>query len=122
MIARSRRCIDTMEMYQHDGATMFRFVLRGDLTGGDVPELEHAWTTAKSILNGRDLAVDVSGLTNADESGVDLLFRMRDSGARLSAPLPLASEELLRSLGVPVAARAEGFLRQRVLRWLRPSS
>ena len=121
MTARSRWSID-MEMYQHDYAAMFRFVLSGDLTGDGVPQLEHAWTTAKSILHGRDLAVDVSGLTNADESGLDLLFRMRDSGARLSAPLPPASEELLRSLGVPVAAPAGGFLGQRVLRWLRLSN
>jgi ABC-type transporter Mla MlaB component len=111
-----------MEMYQHDYPAMFRFVVRGDLTGGVVPELEHAWTTAKSILHGRHLAVDVSGLTNADKSGIDLLFRMRDSGAHLSAPLPPASEELLRSLGVPVAAPAGGFLRQTVLRWLRLSN
>ena len=113
--------MSAMEMYQHDNAAMFRFVLRGALTGGWVPELEHAWTTAKSILDGRDLAVDVSGMTNADESGVELLFRMRASGARLTAPLPPASEELLRSLGVPVAARADGPLGQRLLRWLRLS-
>jgi len=111
-----------MELYQHDNAAMFRFVLRGGLTGAYVTELEHAWTTAQSILNGRDLAVDVSAMTNADESGVDLLFRMRDSGAHLMAPLPPASEELLRSLGVPVAAPAGGFLRERMLRWLRLSN
>ena len=108
-----------MEMYQHDCVTEFRFLLRGELTGGSVSELEHAWTTATSILNGRALAVDVSGLMNADESGVGLLFRMRDSGARLTAPLPPASEELLRFLGVPVAAPAGGSLRDTVLRFLR---
>ena len=115
---RSRYSIDAMEMYQHDNAGAFRFVLRGELSGRQVPELECAWTTAQSILNGRDLAVDVSGVTNADKSGVDLLLRMRDSGARLGAPLPLASEELLRSLGLPVAVRAGGNLTQRALRWL----
>ena len=108
-----------MEMYQHDSAMMFRFVLRGDLTAGRVPELEHAWTTAKSILNGRDLVVDVSGITGADEFGVDLLSRMRDSGARLTAPLPPASEELLRSSGVPVAAQSGEVFRNRRLRFLR---
>jgi hypothetical protein len=108
-----------MEMYQHDSAPMFRFVLRGNLAGHAVPELEHAWTTAKSILNGRDLLVDVSGVTDADEFGVDLLFRMRDSGARLTAPLPPASEEFLRSLGVPVAAPAGDLFTKKVLRFLR---
>ena len=108
-----------MEMYQHDSATMFRFVLRGGLTGGCVPELEHAWTTARSTLNGRDLVVDVSGVTNADEFGVELLSRMRDSGARLAAPLPLASEDFLRSLGVPVAAPGGDFFRHKMQRFLR---
>ena len=42
--------------------------------------LERAWTTAKSILEGKELVVDVSGLTNVDPSGVDLLSRMRESG------------------------------------------
>ena len=119
MIAPSRCCTDAMEMYQHDHAAMFRFVLRGSLTGGCVPELECAWTTAKSILNGRELAVDVSGLTNADPFGVELLSRMRDSGARLTAALPPASEELLRPLGVLVAAPGGELLRNRVLRFLR---
>lgn len=93
-----------MEMYQHDSAAMFRFVLRGELTRDHVRELECAWTTAKSILDGKELAVDISGITNADPSGIDLLSRMRESGARLTAALPPESEEILRSLGVPVAA------------------
>ena len=111
-----------MEMYQHDNAAMFRFVLRGSLTGDRVSELEHAWTTAKSILKGRDLVIDVSGIATADEPGVGLLLRMRDAGARLTAPQPPTSEELLRTLGVAAAAPAVGFLSQRVLRWLRLSS
>lgn len=94
-----------MEMYQHDRAASFQFVLRGELTGDAVPELECAWTTARSIIAGKELVVDISGMTNADHSGIDLLTRMRESGARLTAALPPASEEILRSLGVPVAAR-----------------
>jgi ABC-type transporter Mla MlaB component len=93
-----------MDMYQHDSATMFQFVLRGELIGDRVQNLEHAWKTAKSILAGKELVVDISGLTNADPSGVDLLSRMRKSGARLTAALPPESEELLRSLGVPMTA------------------
>ncbi len=109
----------TMEMYQHDSATMFRFVLRGDLTGCQVPELEHAWITSRSILKGRDLVVDVSGIADADEFGVDLLSRMRDSGARLTVALPPKSEGVLRSLGLPVAAPCGRFIRARVLRILK---
>ena len=92
------------DMYQHDSATMFRFVLSGELIGDRVRDLEHAWNTAQSILAGKELVVDISGITNANPPGVELLSRMRESGARLTAALPPESEEFLRSLGVPVAA------------------
>jgi hypothetical protein len=108
-----------MELYQHDSAAMFRFVVRGDLTGGRALELEKAWATANSILNGRDLVVDISGITKTDEFGVDLLSRMRDSGAHLTAPLPPGSGEVLRSLGVPVPAPRGELFRDKVLRFLR---
>ena len=75
-------------MYLHDSSTMFRFVLSGELTGRPVQNLEQAWTTAQSILNGKELVVDVSGLTRANEFGVDLLARMRGAGARLTAAPP----------------------------------
>jgi ABC-type transporter Mla MlaB component len=93
-----------MDLYQHDSATTFQFVRRGELGGDSVWNLEHAWTTAKSILAGKELVVDVSGITSADPSGVALLSRIRESGARLTAALPPASEEFLRTLGIPAAA------------------
>ena len=108
-----------MKMYQHDRAKAFQFVLHGDLVGEPVQELEHAWTTAKSILKGRELVVDVSGIAYADKLGVDLLARMRYSGARLTAALPRESEEFLRSLGLPAAAPSGGSLRTRVLQFFR---
>lgn len=77
-----------MEIYQHDSGVMFLFVLRGELIGSRVGELEQAWSTARSILRGKELVVDVSGVTNADREGVELLSRMRESGARLSPALP----------------------------------
>jgi ABC-type transporter Mla MlaB component len=93
-----------MQMFQHDSATMFRFVLRGELTGNEVKELEHAWTTALSILATKELVVDVSGITNADAAGIDLLSRMREKGARLNAALPPESARFIRSMGILVAA------------------
>jgi ABC-type transporter Mla MlaB component len=108
-----------MDMYQHDGAAMFRFVLRGELTGDRVGELKSAWITAQSILEGKELVVDLSGVANADLSAVDLLSRMREAGARLTAALPAESEELLRSLGVPVAAPRGRHSDARVRRLLR---
>lgn len=77
-----------MEMYLHDSSARFCFVLRGELSGVSVRELENAWITADSVLGARDLVVDVSGLTNADPGGRELLFRMRQSRARIIPALP----------------------------------
>jgi ABC-type transporter Mla MlaB component len=108
-----------MDLYQHYSATTFQFVLRGRLGGDGVRNLEHAWNTAKSILAGKELIVDVSGITDADPSGVALLSRMRESGARLTAALPPASEGVLRSLGLPVAAPDGRYGRLRAWKLLR---
>ena len=83
---------------------MFRFVLLGELTGMYVRDFEQAWNTATSIAARKDVVVDISGVTDADAEGVELLSRMRESGARLIATQPAKSEALLRSLGIPVAA------------------
>ena len=77
-----------MEMYQHDSPARFEFVLRGDLTGDPITDLEHAWNTAKSILGDKVLVVDISGIKTADAHGIALLSRMRESGARLTGVLP----------------------------------
>ena len=96
-----------MDMYQHDSPEAFRFVLRSDLRGDDVQELEHAWATAQSILRTKDLLVDISGVKDADAAGMELLSRMRAAGARLVAASPPASVEFVRSMGLPVASRGE---------------
>jgi ABC-type transporter Mla MlaB component len=109
---------NVLEVYQHDSPAMFRFVVSGDLSGDRVVELEHAWTAAKSILNGRQVVVDVSGIRKADDWGFSLLCRMRESGACLTAPQPPASQELVWSLGLPVALPRGRFTLVRVLRSL----
>jgi ABC-type transporter Mla MlaB component len=108
-----------MEMYQHDSAASFRFTLSGELAGEVVRELEYAWTTAQSILNGKELVVDVSGISYADPLGLGLLSRMRESGARLAAASPAESEELVRFWGLapPAPKRRTGI--HKALRFLR---
>jgi ABC-type transporter Mla MlaB component len=91
-------------MYLNDSVETFEFVLRGELTGDAVQSLKYAWTTATSILHGKEVLVEVSALTAADAEGIELLYSMAESGARLRATLPPHSEELLRSLGVLVVA------------------
>jgi ABC-type transporter Mla MlaB component len=92
-----------MDYYQHDGATTFRFQLAGELAGPGVTDLEHAWQTATSIMQEKQLVLDVSDVTGADATGLQLLKRMLGSGARLVSAEPPASPDLLRSLGAPVA-------------------
>jgi ABC-type transporter Mla MlaB component len=86
-----------MDLYQHDSAAMFRFVLRGDLSGMSVREFEQAWQTAASIATGKQIVVDLSDVTNADAAGLELLSRMRESGARLIAAPSARSEAFLRT-------------------------
>ena len=93
-----------MKMYLNDSVQSFEFVLHGQLTGDAVQSLEQAWITATSILNGKEVLVDVSALTTADARGIELLYRLTGSGARLRAERPPQSVEFLRSLGVRVAA------------------
>jgi hypothetical protein len=93
-----------LDIYQHDSAAMLQFVLRGNLAGAPVKYMEHSWRTARSTLGTRRLVVDVAGLTGADSEGMELLSRMRESGARLTAAQPPVSPELTRSLGVPAGA------------------
>ena len=93
-------------MYQHDSAEMFQFILRGELSVDQVPDLEHAWTTAQSIVKAKELVIDVSGLTKADPSGMELLNRMRDSGVHLSAGSPAQSDSLVKSLAIPAPVAA----------------
>lgn len=91
-----------MDYYQHDGATTFRFQLAGDLAGPGVIDLEHAWQTATSIMRNKQLVVDVSDVTSADATGMQLLKRMLKAGASLVSAQPPASPGLLDSLGAPV--------------------
>ena len=111
----SRRGAATLKVYLHDGAREFRVVLSGYLAGEEVQNLEGAWETAKSILAGKEVIVDTSGITGADSSGVELLCRMRDSGARMTAALPLVSRE---SLPADVTTAAAPRSRHKVFRRL----
>jgi len=79
--------------------TMFRFVLQGELIGDKELEFEDA----RSILGTTALVVEISGITNADAAGVELLSRTGETGARLNAAPPPESREFIRSMDIPVA-------------------
>lgn len=102
--ASSEGLAPAMDMYQHDGPRIFRFVLSGELSDDAVHQLAWSWQTAKSILGDKELIVDISGLAKADAPGLELLFRMREAGACLKADLPAVSPEFLGQLGVSALA------------------
>ena len=109
-------CVD---IYLHDRPALFQFVLRGELTGDPVRSVEHAWDTARSVLGRRELVVDLSGVTDADASGVALLTRMQESGARLTAVKPQKSAEFLGSLGIAIPRSKKQSEANWALRFLR---
>lgn len=84
---RHRESVETkpMEMYIHDGASAFRFVLLGALEASAARELDRAWRTAASLGQGRGVLVDVTGLTGIDDEGLRVLAHMRESGCKLQA-------------------------------------
>ncbi|HVV70012.1 MAG TPA: hypothetical protein VHI52_00545 [Verrucomicrobiae bacterium] len=81
-----------MELYLHDSAVRFQFQLRGRLEGASVEDLEHAWSTASSVMDGKHLEVDISSLSSADDAGINLLSRMQQAGAMLTTPEGSARE------------------------------
>lgn len=98
-----------LDIYQHDSADTFRFVLREELAKIEVQQLQCTWETAKSILNGKDHIIEVSGVAKADSVGVDLLTRIRESGAQIIAARAPGCEDLLRFSDKPPARpRANG--------------
>ena len=88
-------CVTFMEMHQHDFANCFRFVLRGEMTKEDAQQLWWAWETAQSVLHDRPVTVEVSGVTAASASVLDVLSQMRASGVRITAVRPVLCETLV---------------------------
>jgi outer membrane protein len=69
----------------HDSANGTRLQLEGKLAGAWVQELENCWTTAASALKGREMVVDLKGVTHIASEGRELLCRMHGAGVRLVA-------------------------------------
>ncbi len=74
--------MEPLRYYMHDGSDAFRFELAGSLSSASAMELERAWRTASSTIDGRDLIVDLSYVTSIDEAGHELLGKWHAHGAR----------------------------------------
>lgn len=73
-----------------------RMIVEGALIAPWTDELLNARKEAETSLNGRELVVDVRGLTSISPAGADLLFHLIRGNIRLQCGVYL--QELLRQL------------------------
>jgi hypothetical protein len=59
-----------------------RLVIEGKLIAPWASEMTAVWQQATADLNGRDLAVDVKGITAVTEDGENVLLELMKEGAR----------------------------------------
>src|SRR5689334_16719608 len=79
-----------MTYYMHDSSAAFRFEIAGAISADDAVELQGAWCTASSVIDGRILIVDISYVTEISDRARVLLQEWNDNGARLIANSPAA--------------------------------
>lgn len=111
-----------LQVYLHDGVSALTFVLAGTLDHTTTLELEHSWTTARSILRGRPLRVDLARLSSVDPAGTELLARMSQDGAQLLTATDPMDAVAARASGRPprlLSAPPMGRLRRWVCRFSR---
>jgi hypothetical protein len=58
-------------------------LVEGTLSDGWVDALEVSWLAAQSLINGKPLYIDLSGVTYVDDKGRELLARIIRGGAEL---------------------------------------
>lgn len=66
----------------HDNPESLTFQVEGTLAAPLVEELERCWKASHPAHPGRDLQVDLRGVTYIDDSGKRLLAVLRDQGAK----------------------------------------
>jgi anti-anti-sigma regulatory factor len=86
-----------LDIYLHDGSQSLTFQLAGKLADPGAAELAQSWTTAASILNGKQLVVDLTKVTEIDASGEHVLDLLGKRGARFITASP-PSDALARKI------------------------
>jgi len=111
-----------LDYYIHDHSDALRLSIIGDLSGPGVASIDQAWRTAISVLDGRELVIDLAA-TCADEHGRNLILCWHRMGARI-----IARSSESRALGegivgapLPTLAANPGW-RQRLREFLLPRS
>ncbi len=93
----------TLQYFVHDEPSAIRVELAGDLDQEGARRLEHDWRTASSAIGGRELIVDLTYITDADEAGRFLLKRWHAKGAQLIAQSRLPSDLVKSIASEPVS-------------------
>ena len=88
-----------MKIYLHDNSSGFRLCLFGELNEMAAAELERCWRGALSIVDGRTIRVDGTGLSSIGDDGRRLLGRMAIAGTRVNADWSSPAVNLLSFLG-----------------------
>ena len=97
-----RRNGSGLTYYLHDESAAFRFQLAGDLSQESVLDLDQACETASSTFRGRDVIVDLTGVSSIDTAGRELLDRWRKFDARFTVATSEAMARLEPVTGAPI--------------------
>src|SRR5215510_4015221 len=92
-----------LSYYMHDEAAAFRFRLAGDLSHSGTADLDQARQTASSVLGGRSLVVDLTGIVSIDTAGRQLIEKWRRLGAQFVVTTSLAKLRIQSMTDVPVS-------------------
>ncbi len=87
--------------YMHDEAAAFRFQLAGDLSRDTTADLDQARETASSVIGGRPLIVDMTGIKSIDTAGCQLLEKWNTLGAQFVGTTRLAKMRIQSMTDVP---------------------
>jgi hypothetical protein len=96
-----------MRIYLHDNSSGFRLCLFGELNQPATAELDRCWQAALSIVDGRKVQIDGTGLTAIQDDGIRLLGRMTLAGVRVSADRTSTGARLLEFLGADLERTGE---------------
>jgi anti-anti-sigma regulatory factor len=91
-----------LSYYIHDEVAAFRLQLAGDLSRQAAADLDQVRRTAFSVLGGRPLVVDLTGIESIDAEGCDLLDRWHTLGAHFVVTARKAVARIRSMTGVPL--------------------
>jgi hypothetical protein len=83
-----------------------RLVIEGKLIAPWASEVTAVWQQATADLNGRELVVDVKGLTAITEDGENVLFELMKEGARFRSS-GVFTKQVLKRLARKIRSNAQ---------------